>query len=238
VAKKTNKTSHVLNLITNGTASETEQESSSQKPPVGGASFPQNPADSNAAGEHAAALRENAEALRVSAAALREATLSEEAETQKSPDNKDDTTKEAPVRPPSSGDKKVIVVNKSSDNDKLSTEIMNNLTAHLEEEAAKQEVFHMLNVMEQIVGHIDLEQHMKNYDLCMCQRCRVDVLALTLTRLPAKYVVVGEYSVAPIIGYYENRFRVRILTEIIKSCLDVKANPRHGSPGTVQSIKK
>lgn len=134
------------------------------------------------------------------------------------------------TEPVSARDKQVIVVDKSSENDKLSTRIRNSLTAHLENEGVRHEAVRLVNVMEQILGHINLENHMKNYGLCRCERCRIDVLALTLTRLPSKYVVVDEYSVTPMIGFYESKFRVRILTEVIKSCLAIKESPRHGHP--------
>lgn len=152
---------------------------------------------------------------------------------------KDTHVKEPQAMHVSSGDKKVIVVNKSGENDKISNEILNHLTSHLEEEnMAKQEVYCMVNVMEKILDHINLDKQMETYEVCMCSRCRADIKALILTRLPAKYVVVGEDSVAPIIGYYENKFRVRILTEIIKACMDVKSGPRHGSTECIQYIKE
>lgn len=408
MAKKTNKTSHVLNLITNGTPSEPESENppSLAQEPEQEKTGPGNTSgqasmeavvmrEADATKEHAAALRENAAALRESAAAIREAvgpleegearmegevptevkipvmdqtpsegpfpaegqifserplpseapplpgagelTGSEEmsgypdkvveaavlaaepekplAQQETSSDITERPVKEPSMRPVTSGEKTVIVVNKSGENDKLSNEILNQLTSHLEEEtkikqevkerqeaqekqkiqetqepvekqesieeqesaekqgameeqesAEKQEaeekqeatekqestvmpeameaqgsmeqqesgeqheVYRMVNVMEQIMEHTDLEKQMRTYDVCMCSRCRVDVKALILTRLPAKYVVVDESSVAPIIGYYENKFKVRVLTEVIKACMDVKEKPRHGRP--------
>ncbi|MGL5436381.1 MAG: late competence development ComFB family protein [Lachnospiraceae bacterium] len=199
MAKRTNKTSHVLNLITNGAATEAEPDAARITEPV-----------TRAASESVAAPK----------------TSVSEAEP-----------KQAPVKTVPTTDKKVIVVDQASENDKLSTEILNHLTNHLEEENNRSEVYHLVNVMEEILNHINLEKHMKNYDLCLCQRCRVDVLALTLTRLPAKYMVVDESTVTPIISFYENKFRVRILTEIVKSCLEIKENPRHGELGIMQSIK-
>lgn len=317
MAKKTNKTSHVLNLITNGTPSEPEADNPPDSVPEP-ADFPE-PVPSGkqvsdgvvaaleaaAAEDHAAALRENAAALRESAAAIREAvTLSETGEilpdSQELPGTKpepmsesedsmvkteqqkalgadsvsnaesnavsdtgtvntkdalsdveekstqqgeasaaaDTVLKEPQIRPVAPGEKKVIVVNESSENGRISNEILNNLTSHMEEEAmAKREVYRMVNVMEQILSHTNLEKHMKTYGVCTCSRCRADVKALILTRLPAKYVVVDESSVAPIIGYYESKFRVRLLTEIIKSCMDVKDSPRHGSLDSLQYIE-
>ena len=271
MAKKTNKTSHVLNLITNGTTSEQEMNPEATavlapEPAVEGpvtrperTSAGETVLEEEAVGEHAAALRENAAALRESAAAIREAVdLGEEGglslKAQTSPkeelplqtetvlqeeDAKVRPVKEPKIRPVLPGDKKVIVVNEAGENDKISGEILNQLTSYVEEEErARRKSCHMVNVMEEILNHVDLETHMRAYDVCLCSRCRVDVKALTLTSLPAKYVVVDENSVAPIIGYYESRFRVRILTEIIKACMTVKKAPRHerlNSPGWAEA---
>lgn len=91
-----------------------------------------------------------------------------------------------------------------------------------------QEECHIENVMENIITRMDLKKYMEQYGVCRCSRCCADTKALILTRLPSKYVVVHEDSVAPMIGFYENKFKVRIFTEILKACLQVKEKPRHG----------
>ena len=91
-----------------------------------------------------------------------------------------------------------------------------------------QEECHIENVMENILTRMDLKKYMEQYGVCRCSRCCADTKALILTRLPSKYVVVHEDSVAPMIGFYENKFKVRIFTEILKACLQVKEKPRHG----------
>lgn len=91
-----------------------------------------------------------------------------------------------------------------------------------------QEECHIENVMENIITRMDLKKYMEQYGVCRCSRCCADTKALILTRLPSKYVVAHEDSVAPMIGFYENKFKVRIFTEILKACLQVKEKPRHG----------
>lgn len=87
--------------------------------------------------------------------------------------------------------------------------------------------YRTVNVMEAIVGRIDLEKHMKDYDVCLCGRCRADVRALMLTRLPSKYVVMNDTSVNPMLNYYEGKFKIRVYTEILRACMEVKERPRH-----------
>ena len=90
--------------------------------------------------------------------------------------------------------------------------------------------YHMVNVMEEVIGRYDLLDQMGKYGVCTCSRCFADVQALTLTHLPAKYVVVDGNPIAPIIGYYESKYRSRILTEVMKACILVKDKPRHLLP--------
>ena len=153
-----------------------------------------------------------------------------------------------------SGDKRVVVVDDQEEN--ISNKIFDDLAKQLENQEAQdrvqelqdggrepqdggqeprdgdhdsgQEECHIENVMENIITRMDLKKYMEQYGVCRCSRCCADVKALILTRLPSKYVVVHEDSVAPMIGFYENKFKVRIFTEILKACLQVKEKPRHG----------
>lgn len=193
---------------------------------------------------------------------------------------KETNTAAAPDGQKAATENKVIVVNETSENEKLSNEIKNRLEAQLEAEVAQsalsageaadelrqeaaspaepetageavetvettssaedaevlqpsseeeeeEPVCHMVNVMEKILADTDLTAQMEQYGVCTCRRCHADVQALVLTKLPAKYVIVGETETSPIIGYYENRYRTQIFTEIMKACLTVKDSPRH-----------
>lgn len=88
------------------------------------------------------------------------------------------------------------------------------------------ESFHYVNVMEELVRRMNLDP--TQYGVCGCSRCRADVMALMLTTLPAKYVIVQDGAVAPLLNYYENKFKVQLLTAAIKACIKVKDNPHHG----------
>ncbi len=96
-----------------------------------------------------------------------------------------------------------------------------------EAEPEPEKSYRIVNVMEGIMKRKNLKADMKKYGVCTCSRCCADVLAFSLTNLPAKYVVVDENPEAPIIGYYENKLKVAILTEFMKACILVKEHPRH-----------
>ena len=235
--RKTNKTSHVLNLITNGSASEQEaaadekkeEAQQEKKDAVTGAAQGESSKETVQGGSPKETVQGGSSKETSQGGApketSREASPKEASQGAANP-------KESISRITANGDKTVIVVNETSQNDNISNKILDRLTDQLEEEIqGKLDHYHMVNVMEQILMRMNLKQYLKQYDVCMCSRCQADVMALILTRLPAKYVVVDESSTAPIIGFYESKFTVRILTEIIKACMDVKEKPRHDRSG-------
>lgn len=87
--------------------------------------------------------------------------------------------------------------------------------------------YHFVNVMEQLLLRQDINDFIKQYNVCPCQRCVTDVCALTLTGMPSKYVVVNKDSVSPLLSYYESRYKIYMLTELIKACNKVRESPRH-----------
>lgn len=235
--RKTNKTSHVLNLITNGSAPEQEaaaaekkeEAQQEKKDAVTGAAQGESSKETVQGGSPKETVQGGSSKETSQGGApketSREASPKEASQGAANP-------KESISRITANGDKTVIVVDETSRNDNISNKILDRLTDQLEEEIqGKLDHYHMVNVMEQILKRMNLKQYLKQYDVCMCSRCQADVMALILTRLPAKYVVVDESSTAPIIGFYESKFKVRILTEIIKACMDVKENPRHDRSG-------
>ena len=226
--RKTNKTSHVLNLITNGSAPEQEAAADEKKEEA-----QQEKKDAVTEAARGGALKETAQGG-APKETVRQAAPKETVQSGAPKETAQEAVnpKEPVSRITANGDKTVIVVDETSRNDNISNKILDRLTDQLEEEIqGKLDHYHMVNVMEQILKRMNLKQYLKQYDVCMCSRCQADVMALILTRLPAKYVVVDESSTAPIIGFYESKFKVRILTEIIKACMDVKENPRHDRSG-------
>ena len=226
--RKTNKTSHVLNLITNGSAPEQEAAADEKKEEA-----QQEKKDAVTEAAQGGAPKEAAQGRAPKETAQGEASKETvQGGAPKETAQEAVNPKEPVSRITANGDKTVIVVDETSRNDNISNKILDRLTDQLEEEIqGKLDHYHMVNVMEQILKRMNLKQYLKQYDVCMCSRCQADVMALILTRLPAKYVVVDESSTAPIIGFYESKFKVRILTEIIKACMDVKENPRHDRSG-------
>lgn len=86
--------------------------------------------------------------------------------------------------------------------------------------------FKFLNVMEHVVENI-AKEYMERLGGCTCEHCIADVIALTLTKLPPKYVVVEPPAASPLLNFYSSRFSPQVIVEVTKSCFTIKENPHH-----------
>lgn len=89
----------------------------------------------------------------------------------------------------------------------------------------KNDEFNYVNVMEAVVK-ATIDSVVKKFDMCNCERCISDVMALSLTNLPAKYVVTNQ-QVSPLLNYYSNKYADIVNIELIKSCTLIKQYPHH-----------
>lgn len=83
-----------------------------------------------------------------------------------------------------------------------------------------------INVLQALVED-KVDKYMKQFKMCACRRCRTDVVALALTTLPAKYIVVPEHESVPMLSIYESRYGAAVTAQLIAACQKVSANPRH-----------
>ncbi|MCI8465822.1 MAG: hypothetical protein HFI63_08205 [Lachnospiraceae bacterium] len=239
MAKKTNKTSHVLNLLTNG-APEGEEAKESQ----GSAAK-----ETGAAETHATApenkvivVNETSENEKLSneikdrleaqlEAEVAQATASGEIPAPSVETSAREEAFEVDEREPASEAASADTVPEPAVEEAPSKQEPETDSGVSEEEkkAPKTRAYNMMNVMERLLVNMesDMEEEMRQNGVCMCDRCRADVQALVLTQMPAKYVIVDSSNISPIIGYYENRYRISMLTEILKACVTVKEKPRH-----------
>lgn len=86
--------------------------------------------------------------------------------------------------------------------------------------------FHYLNVLEFFVQE-QVDIYMKRFEVCCCPRCRADVAAITLSSLTPKYIVADGDDYFPLLNFYRNKFAVSITAQLIKACMRVKESPRH-----------
>lgn len=259
MAKKTNKTSHVLNLITGGTTEPEAEKQTSQALPseqkvvvVDSAKEEQIAGDIrrqllNEVGDQETELEkhisevpdqpEEASEIPGSRGSSTGESISEESLSEGSLSGErvsDNSTLEE-----SSG-KEPVVETPALKTPALKTPALEKTdTAPQNADAVPEEEipYRMINVMEEILSPEVVRAEMEKYGVCLCSRCQADVLALLLTRLPAKYIVANTTAISPLLSYYKNKFRVNLLTQTIKACTEVREHPRHERKNSYDSEK-
>ncbi|MCI1959316.1 MAG: late competence development ComFB family protein [Clostridia bacterium] len=86
--------------------------------------------------------------------------------------------------------------------------------------------YQYVNVFEEIVKS-RIDEFLKLFDVCTCPRCRVDVMALALNGLPAKYIVVDSSYVSPLLNFFSSQYKGAVTAQLSRACSVVKNNPHH-----------
>lgn len=220
MAKKTNKTSHVLDLLTNGTSPETGSGSSRTTIPKKVTVVDENSRNNRLSEQLLNSLSEELG---------QEVPLEEETPAptpqaappeEPAPEPQEQSTQPAPET--------VSAENTEAEPQPQDTPHINSVSDLRSKFGDRDEVnFHFLNVMEELLLQQDLEDILATHDVCTCRRCQADVCALALTALPSKYVVISKTSLSPVLNYYENKFKIAMLTELNKACAIVRETPHH-----------
>jgi competence protein ComFB len=64
-------------------------------------------------------------------------------------------------------------------------------------------------------------------DICKCEKCKLDIMALVLNKLPSKYVVTLKGRVYTKLSQLELQRKADIVKELTKAIEIVKNNPQH-----------
>ncbi len=105
-------------------------------------------------------------------------------------------------------------------------EAIQDLVGEVAKEQDPEPDFLLLNVMEHIVKD-KIIYFMRQFDVCTCDRCIADTIALTLNGLAPKYMVTTPTAADPLLSFYTNKFISDITVEATKACMVIKENPRH-----------
>ena len=84
-----------------------------------------------------------------------------------------------------------------------------------------------INVMQALVEE-KAAHYMEIFGVCTCPRCQIDVKALTLSKLPSKYVVMRKKDLIPMLTVYEGRYSTAIFSQLTHACKAVMDHPHHG----------
>lgn len=233
MAKKTNKTSHVLNLITGS------------QPPVASSGETQPP--SSASGETQQEGSAAEEPVRVPSANVtvvdprEEGKLAEEIQKNLIQELEKEQTEEQAEQP---GEQEEQSEEQTEEQSEEQTEEQTeeqieqpktNAGTPVQKEPEQQEEqkqedgpsYRVVNIMEEILTPELILDALKSNDTCTCSRCQADVKALMLTRLPPKYIVADNTTVPMLLTFYRNKFRVAVLSQSMRACMEVKEHPRH-----------
>lgn len=229
MAKKTNKTSHVLNLITgsqppvassgetqppSSASGETQQEGSAAEEPVRVPSANVTVVDPREEGKLAEEIQKNL---------IQELEKEQTEEQAEQPGEQEEQSEEQPEEQPEEQTEEQTEQPKTN----AGTPVQKEPEQQEEQKQEDGPSYRVVNIMEEILTPELILDALKSNDTCTCSRCQADVKALMLTRLPPKYIVADNTTVPMLLTFYRNKFRVAVLSQSMRACMEVKEHPRH-----------
>ena len=237
MAKKTNKTSHVLNLITgsqppvassgetqpsSSASGETQQEGSAAEEPVRVPSANVTVVDPREEGKLAEEIQKNL---------IQELEKEQTEEQAEQPGDQEEQSEEQTEEQSEEQSEEQTEEQSEEQTEQPKTNAGTPVQKEPEQqEEQKQEdgpSYRVVNIMEEILTPELILDALKSNDTCTCSRCQADVKALMLTRLPPKYIVADNTTVPMLLTFYRNKFRVAVLSQSMRACMEVKEHPRH-----------
>lgn len=237
MAKKTNKTSHVLNLITgsqppvassgetqpsSSASGETQQEGSAAEEPVRVPSANVTVVDPREEGKLAEEIQKNL---------IQELEKEQTEEQAEQPGEQEEQSEEQSEEQTEEQSEEQSEEQTEEQTEQPKTNAGTPVQKEPEQqEEQKQEdgpSYRVVNIMEEILTPELILDALKSNGTCTCSRCQADVKALMLTRLPPKYIVADNTTVPMLLTFYRNKFRVAVLSQSMRACMEVKEHPRH-----------
>ena len=233
MAKKTNKTSHVLNLITgsqppvassgetqpsSSASGETQQEGSAAEEPVRVPSANVTVVDPREEGKLAEEIQKNL---------IQELEKEQTEEQAEQPGEQEEQSEEQSEEQTEEQSEEQSEEQTEQPKTNAGTPVQKEPEQQEEQKQEDGPSYRVVNIMEEILTPELILDALKSNDTCTCSRCQADVKALMLTRLPPKYIVADNTAVPMLLTYYHNKFRVAVISQSIRACMDVKERPRH-----------
>lgn len=82
------------------------------------------------------------------------------------------------------------------------------------------------NCMEDSVERY-IDDIINELDMCTCDKCRLDVMAIALNNLPPQYTVTKDGALYNKVKTMESQFRTKIIAEITKAAKIVMKDAKH-----------
>lgn len=233
MAKKTNKTSHVLNLITgsqppvassgetqppSSASGETQQEGSAAEEPVRVPSANVTVVDPREEGKLAEEIQKNL---------IQELEKEQTEEQAEQPGEQEEQSEEQTEEQSEEQSEEQTEEQIEQPKTNAGTPVQKEPEQQEEQKQEDGPSYRVVNIMEEILTPELILDALKSNDTCTCSRCQADVKALMLTRLPPKYIVADNTTVPMLLTFYRNKFRVAVLSQSMRACMEVKEHPRH-----------
>ena len=227
MAKKTNKTSHVLSLITGSQppvapSGETQQEGSAAEEPVRVPSANVTVVDPREEGKLAEEIQKN-----LIQELEKEQTEEQAEQPGKQEEQQEEQSEEQPEEQTEEQPEEQTEEQTEQPKTNAGTPVQKEPEQQEEQKQEDGPSYRVVNIMEEILTPELILDALKSNDTCTCSRCQADVKALMLTRLPPKYIVADNTTVPMLLTFYRNKFRVAVLSQSMRACMEVKEHPRH-----------
>ncbi|MCL2051881.1 MAG: late competence development ComFB family protein [Lachnospiraceae bacterium] len=72
-----------------------------------------------------------------------------------------------------------------------------------------------------------LDRNISSFDVCECEDCRLDIMALALNKLPPQYVVTEKGAIFASVNEMSHQRMVDLATAITEAIMVVKNRPSH-----------
>ena len=82
----------------------------------------------------------------------------------------------------------------------------------------------------EIAVQIYMDKWYKEADVCQCDSCRLDVMAIMLNTLEPKYVVTEKGFLYAQLDDFDPQYKIDFMTAMTLAVKTVKRNPRHQVP--------
>ena len=235
MAKKTNKTSHVLNLITGSqppvtssgetqpsaqASGETQQKGSAAEEPVRVPSANVTVVDPREERKLAEEIQKNL---------IQELEKEQTEEQAEQPREQEEQSEEQAEQPREQEEQSEEQSEEQTEQPQTSAGTPVQKEPEQQEEQKQEDgpSYRVVNIMEEILTSELILDALRSNGTCTCSRCQADVKALMLTRLPPKYIVADNTTVPMLLTFYRNKFRVAVLSQSMRACMEVKEHPRH-----------
>lgn len=84
----------------------------------------------------------------------------------------------------------------------------------------------LVNVIEELVKQ-KVNTEIKSFDMCNCEKCKLNACAIALNSLPPHYVTTSKGILFAGVGFSKIDYQANVMVEVAKALVIVKEHPMH-----------